>query len=311
MDLVQEEINVWFEPFALDVVNGFNRQIRPEEIVVRDLRGRDGGEEIIGVRHGAARTSTPANQLIADVLDHAPDVDYDANADLLHQLATTAVTTLAANLENPADLPSLMRQQGHAVAIEVYRQLQGHFRMSEPTYRQPDVLPFSSIIDWNFTALTQNGYKDYREVVLPRSAVSRYVYRGFEKACHFEYKFDSTPEKDFAQLLESNAAVLRWLRPAPQQFRLYWNQNASKYEPDFVVETADAIYLVEVKAANELNTPEVLDKMRAACTYCRYASEYTAAHNGKPWRYLLIPDNDIRTTDSFARFAADYRQCVD
>lgn len=312
MDLVQEEVKVWFEPFTLDVSNGqFNRQLRPEEIVVRGLRNRDGGQEIVGVRHGAANTSTPANQLIAEVLNHAPDVDYDDNAHLLHQLATVAVTTLSANLANPADLPSLMRQQGHSVAIEVYRQLQSHFRMSDPTYREPDVLPFSSIIDWNFTALTQNGYKDYRENVLPRNTVSRYVYRGFAKACHFEYKFDSTPEKDFAQMLEGDAVVLRWLRPAPRQFRLYWNQNANKYEPDFVVETATAIYIAEVKAANEITSAEVLDKARAACTYCRYASAYTSANGGKPWHYLLIPAEDIRTTDSFARFVADYRYGVE
>ena len=37
-------------------------------------------------------------------------------------------------------------------------------------------------------------------------------------------------------ILENSSSVIKWLRPAPNQFNIYWNKE-NKYEPDFVVET--------------------------------------------------------------------------
>lgn len=78
--------------------------------------------------------------------------------------------------------------------------------------------------------------------------IPKFVFRGFEKACHFEYKFDSKTEQDFAYVLENEVNVRRWLRPAPNQFRIYWDNNSKRYEPDFVVETTNCIYMIETKA---------------------------------------------------------------
>ncbi|MBK7573289.1 MAG: hypothetical protein IPI10_17410 [Bacteroidetes bacterium] len=77
-------------------------------------------------------------------------------------------------------------------------------------------------------------------------------------------------------ILESDREVLKWLRPAPNQFRIYWHHNSKIYEPDFVVETIDTIYLVETKRADEVHSPEVQAKAQAAVKYCNYATEYTA-----------------------------------
>jgi type III restriction enzyme len=33
--------------------------------------------------------------------------------------------------------------------------------------------------------------------------------------------------------------------------------------------------------------------------YCKYASEYTSANEGKPWKYVLIPHNAVQTNMSF------------
>jgi type III restriction enzyme len=150
------------------------------------------------------------------------------------------------------------------------------------------------------------GYKDYREVV-PPALVPKLVFRGFEKACHFEYKFDSKTELDLTFVLETDANVLKWLRPAPNQFRMYWDNNSKKYEPDFVVETNDAIYMVETKASNELNNDDVLQKTAAALTYCKNATEFTSQNGGKPWQYLLIPHTTVSKTVSFNFLIGNYR----
>lgn len=175
--------------------------------------------------------------------------------------------------------------------------------MSLPKYKIIGVV----IDDWNFSAL-KDGRRHYKDIITPTSLIPKLVFTGFEKACHFEYKFHSNPEKEFAYILETDTTVRKWLRPAPNQFRIYWASNSSRYYPDFVVETNKNIYLVETKAANELDSAEVQDKKRAAMQYCHYASHYTSSIGGKPWSYLLIPDNEVTQSSSFSCLVSRFEQ---
>lgn len=147
-------------------------------------------------------------------------------------------------------------------------------------------------------ALASNGFKDYRDTISPVSLVPKYVFTGFEKACHFEYKFDSNTEKELAFVLENDSTVINWLRPANSQFHIYWDNNSKRYEPDFVVETEDAIYMIEPKSKDKMQDSDVLQKAEAAKIYCQYATEYNLENGGKPWHYLLIPHDEINRTIS-------------
>ncbi len=82
--------------------------------------------------------------------------------------------------------------------------------------------------------------------------------------------------------------VKNWLRPNPLQFNIFYN-NGRRYEPDFVVETDNTIYLVEVKARNMMKDPDVLAKKERALQYCKIATDYGKANNFKEWKYLFIP----------------------
>jgi type III restriction enzyme len=66
-----------------------------------------------------------------------------------------------------------------------------------------------------------------------------------------------------------------------------------KHQPDFIVETADTIYMIEVKASNEINTEEVQDKKQAAESYCAYSTAYNLANGNKPWKYVIFPHDRI------------------
>jgi type III restriction enzyme len=89
---------------------------------------------------------------------------------------------------------------------------------------------------------------------------------------------------------------LKWLRPATNQFRIYWDNNSKRYEPDFIAKTENTIYMIETKAANEMQDGDVLAKKAAAEKYCKYATEYTLSNGGKSWKYLLIPHNQVSRT---------------
>jgi type III restriction enzyme len=303
IDLVQEEISVWFEDFDLDTISGFNYQPQGEEILVVELTG-ERKTDTIGVRHGAYSKDNPVQQIVSELIDY-PDVDYDENADLLFKLSQQAVKHIAEQLEDPSKLVLTVKQFRKHIALNIYQQMRTCFRISEPDYLEPKVLPFVKIEDWNFTALP-GSRRHYNEVISPTSLIPKLVFTGFKKACHLEYKFDSKTEKDFAFILENDKEVIKWMRPAPNQFRIYWANNSRQYYPDFVVETTDAIYMVETKAADQMQHAEVLDKKKAASRYCKHASEFTAQNEGKPWRYLLIPHDEVKVSGSFGYLVGSY-----
>ncbi|MBW6536851.1 MAG: hypothetical protein K0B11_17720, partial [Mariniphaga sp.] len=263
--------------------------------------------DTIGVRQGAFTKETPLNQLVSELINF-PEIDYDDNAELLNKLALQAINHLNNSLDDSKELPLLIRQYRKVIAGKIYDQMKQHFHVSEPDYGTPNVLPFVKIEDWNFTVVSGYGYKDYRETVTPVNTIPKYVFRGFEKACHFEYKFDSKTEKDHAYILENDKHVIKWLRPAPNQFRIYWANNSRQYYPDFVVETEDTLYLVETKAEDQMQASDVQSKKAAALKYCKYATEFTVANGGKPWKYMLVPHNEVTLSTGFKyleRFAID------
>ncbi len=72
--------------------------------------------------------------------------------------------------------------------------------------------------------------------------------------------------------------------------------------PDFVVETENAVLMVETKALNEMDNPQVLAKADAAIHWCRNASDYLLKHGGKEWRYLLISHNQVQEHNTLSSY---------
>jgi type III restriction enzyme len=294
MDLVQNEIQVSFDDFNLDIANFSYTQLNDE---ILRIGLKDKSYDVIEVKSGV-NFGNPEKLLIAELMNFS-EIDYDTNADLLHKLASQAVTELQTNLKNGEDIRKLVFQWRRLMADRIYIQMMRHFHLHESEYIKPNVKPFTRIEEWNFGVLRTEGYKDYREDNFPAIQVPKYVFRGFEKSCHFEYKFDSRTEQTLSYILENDTSVIKWLRPAPNQFRIYWQHNSKLYEPDFIAETKDCIYMIEAKAANEMNDADVKEKATAALKYCNYAAEFTAEHGGKPWKYALIPHDKIAKNSSF------------
>jgi type III restriction enzyme len=294
MDLVQGEVTASFDDFDLDS-SGFNYDQLNEEIVRIGLK--DKKMDFIDVKKGVYY-GKPEKLLISELINFS-EIDYDKNSDLLHKLAKQAIAELQSNLKDGEDMNTLVFQWRQLIANRIYLQMMENFKLHEPDYIKPNVKPFTKIEDWNFTTLKNEGRKDYRDDSFPASQVPKFVFRGFEKSSHFEYKFDSRTEQTLSFILENDKEVIKWLRPAPNQFRIYWKHNSRIYEPDFVVETAECIYLLEPKASNEVNSEDVQSKAHAALKYCKYATEYTAEYGGKPWKYVLIPHDQVTKTSSF------------
>ena len=289
----------WFEVFDLYTDLGFDFNPLSEEIMIVELTG-ERRTDSIGVVHGAFRRDSLSHQIVAELINYA-EIDYDETSELLFKLTAQALSYIQKRHPEPEQFKLVVKQFRKYIAAEIYKQMRANFRVSERAYNTPNVLPFVKIEDWNFTTLP-NGRRHYKDVVTPVSLIPKLVFTDFQKAGHLEYKFDSKTEKDFSYILENDQEVLKWLRLANNQFRIYWANNSKLYYPDFVVETAESIYMIQTKAADQMESAEVLDKMKAAKTYCNYASEFTEGHGGKPWKYMLIAHDEVSVTRSFGYF---------
>ncbi|MFN9025782.1 MAG: type III restriction endonuclease subunit R, partial [Akkermansiaceae bacterium] len=107
-------------------------------------------------------------------------------------------------------------------------------------------------------------------------------------------KFHSESERLLSMILEREAT--KWFKPAKGQFQIYYKSGADhpEYQPDFVAETATAIYMLEPKAKKDMEDPNVIAKMEAATRWCERASDHNAKHGGKPWHYALISHEKIK-----------------
>ncbi len=148
----------------------------------------------------------------------------------------------------------------------------------------------------NYAIDFSHGIKNITEE--PDTTISAIAYEGAKKSVTQQFKFDSNPERLFALACENSPEVVRWLRPAPKQFNITYNRG-KRYEPDFVVETDNMYYLVEVKDKRRLEDIDVVAKKDRALQYCRIASEYNKAHGHKEFRYLFIPHDEVSSNSSF------------
>jgi type III restriction enzyme len=138
--------------------------------------------------------------------------------------------------------------------------------------------------------------------------MAKYLFGGFDRCLYPVQKFDSDSERKLAVILERDA--IKWFKPAKGQFQIYYRQGADhlEYQPDFVAETADTIYMLEPKMRKEMEDPVVIAKKDSALEWCVNASNHAATYDGKPWRYLLIPHDEIASNITLTglsdRFAA-------
>lgn len=292
-------IRAGFRDFKLNT-SGL-RKFNPihDEIQIKTLQ--DQRDTIIGVINEQGAKDTHENMIVAKLLDY-DEVDYETHGDLLYRLASEMVAHLKTYLKSEEDLFNVILTQRTQMAEHIWQQMREHFYCEVDEYEVPIIKPFTTIEPHNYSHMRDAEPKDYKATVKTIAELKRTLFTGFKKACHSAYKFDSFGEHRFAQILEAEAEkeVQKWLRPAPRQFHLYWDHGTKLYEPDFVVENGETVWIVEVKAKSEIDSKEVQEKKRVALEFCKHATEFCKNYDAKKWGYLLIPDEEITLNKSFS-----------
>ncbi|MDL2263663.1 DEAD/DEAH box helicase family protein [Synergistaceae bacterium OttesenSCG-928-I11] len=299
------EVKRGFYDFSLETRN---MNWHPSDDTLLGTELQEGGETFTleTDKVAFAKVDTVDNEIVRHIIVH-DNVDYANCSNLIYSLIADAKRHFLSYLSDE-EAEKVMRDRQRTIAEIIYAQMNEHFYKEEVSYKAANMRPFTRIEPSFGGKFKTDEIYDLRTPMVASDVKSK-IFSGFRKAGHTLYKFHSDTERTFAVVLENDNAVLRWLRPAPRQFNIYWGPGGvSRYEPDFIVETVSKIYMCEPKASNKMRDADVLEKQIAAEEYCRAASEFNADNGGKPWKYLLISHDEIRPQSSFSYLAKQASQ---
>lgn len=294
----QQPVTTIFEDFDLDT-SKYNLEMSRRKILRQNLHDRT-DYEVFTRKSGSSLR--PALEQLIETLRNFDDIDYDETSDLLYKLVGQAIEAVRSNVPGIAEdsLNELINSYRQNLANDIYKQMKEHYRIIPGDFKITKVLPFTRILDQSII-VNNWGIRDFHESLpTPKSTVTKYVYVGFNKSYYTWYRFDSSTELDFAFIIEADAQILKWIRPVPNQLNLFWSNNSKRYEPDFIVETSDTIYMCETKADKDIYASDVLAKAKAAQEFCKRVTDFTSKHNGKPWKYIIIPHTIVNRNYTFA-----------
>ena len=241
-----------------------------------------------------------AEKFILEYLREKPEIDYEKCSDQLFKHITDVVNHYK-NKYGENGMRNIVMMYKRDIANRIYKQMMQHF------YCKNGFITEEVVGNRDYNIHPAYGFAErvslYAEYSMKIKSV---LFDGIKKGVFSEAKFDSEPELILARVLERDDDVKNWLRPADNEFNITYN-HGREYRPDFVVETNDMIYLVEVKGENMLSDPDVIAKKERAVEYCSAASRWGKANGYKNWQYLFIPSKQISSSSSFRHLAEQFK----
>jgi type III restriction enzyme len=231
--------------------------------------------------------------LVRSLIDFE-DISYDDQSDLLYDLSSQVIAHLGTYLKTDDDIRNVVLYHQKQLAGFIHAQMLEHQTKMDSDFEVKISRGFTALKETAFTADDRAEPVNFRVSQFDKSKIGRMLFTGFSKCLYPLVKFDSDTERRFSVILEQES--LKWFKPAKGQFQIVYpdGNGISEYVPDFVAETSDAIYMIETKAENQIHSPEVKAKKKAAEVWCAYASKHNAQNSGKPWKYLLIPHESVK-----------------
>ncbi|MCM1288021.1 MAG: DEAD/DEAH box helicase family protein [Clostridium sp.] len=226
----------------------------------------------------------PENMLAVSLLDSIPEFDSD-DAEFILDVVEQYLALIEGSVD---DKKKIVRRYATVIVNDLKSQIYASKEEStEFVYKvQKDLIVFGSFVK-NMKA---DGRLHFKKEVPDKKNIKHYLFEGYKKSYYSENAFDSDDERRLSVVLEEDDEVVRFIKPPLNQLGLFYRA-AKQYNPDFLVETKDKKYMIEVKATNQTDNEEVQEKAKAAIKWCKCASEVDA--DGKSWEYRLIPSDKI------------------
>lgn len=282
------EVSTGFHPFKLDV-SGLHLQPSEREIVIQSLQTNEQRHLASQVRQNESRLE---DYIVRELVEF-DDIDYFSQAELLYELAEQMVAHLKTYLTEEADVVNVLDGHRQTIGKVIHAQMMAHFWEKASSYEVKVSRGFTELRPCNYTASASQPVQLIRDTLAEVSKIRQMLFGGFAKCLYPLQKFDSDTERRFAVILERDA--LKWFKPAKGQFQIFYKLGTEQpeYVPDFVIETDSVILMAETKARDDMQSTEVIAKADAAVQWCKHASDYAASVGGKPWKYLLVPHDEV------------------
>ena len=295
------EVKSGFKPFTLEL-DTLRYPAVSDELWIQHLRTHQ--LEIVALGRGGIEEARLEDYIVSGLMDF-DDICYDDHADLLYDLAAQTVRHFRGYLSDD-DARKVLRCYQRPIAQFIHAQMQAHYWEDAAGYEVKISKGFTELKQSAYTCVVREPPTDYRVAPADKSNMAKYLFGGFQRCLYPVQKFDSDAERKLAVILERDA--LKWFRPAKGQFQIFYRHVGDhlEYQPDFVAESIDTLFMLEPKASNQMDDPVVLAKQESALQWCANAPDHTANHGGKPWRYLLIPHDEIAENHTLAGLAARF-----
>lgn len=232
----------------------------------------------------------PENMLAVSLLEEIPEFSSD-DAEFILDVVNQYLSLIE---ETDEDKKKIVRRY----AIVIVNDLRGQIYASKEENTefvfnvQKDLIVFGTFVK----NMKIDGRLNYKKNVPDKKNIRQYLFEGYKKSYYAENAFDSDDERRFSVILEEDSEVIRFIKPPLNQLGLFYRA-AKQYNPDFLVETNDKKYMIEVKAANQTDNDDVQEKAKAAIKWCECASKVDA--DCKIWEYRLIPGDKVIIGNTF------------
>lgn len=233
-------------------------------------------------------------KIILEILRTKPEIDYEKCSILLFKLISQVLEHYE-NKYGTHNMKNIVMMNKKDISNRIYQQMirADHF------YAENELLEETVVGTRDYNLSQTYTWKDKLDLYANyQDNIRSIMFKGIKKAVFSTAKFDSYPELIFARIIEREDEVINWLRPAQTEFNITYNRGRH-YVPDFVVETEEAYYIVEVKGEDKLNDPDVIAKGKRAIQYCNVVSKWAKENGRKEWKYVFIPSKEITTYSSF------------
>ncbi len=272
------------------------------ELYTQNLIDMSERKEIKGVEKLNFEALNPA-KVILELLKQKPEIDYESCSDLLKKLISQVINHFASK-HTESDTKNIVMMYCKDISNKIYLQMMQHFYRDNTLLRE-EVMSVSGANKKQTSRykFECNLYDTFKEKWF--GSIKSVLFTGIKKGVFSSAVFDSEQEHILARIMEMDNDVLNWLRPAKTEFNIYYN-HGKRYEPDFVIETKDSIFLTEVKDSSKLNDADVIAKKNRGIQFCKTVSEWAKANNFKEWKYLLIPHDQIRENSSFKNLTTQF-----
>ena len=224
------------------------------------------------------------NTLACMLLDSISELSYE-NADLIINVVEQYLAQIPGDEE---DKRKIVRRYASLIIADIRKQIYAHMEQitNDAVSIQKDLILFRKFVK----NIKEDGKVRYDKPFSDKGDIKKYLFTGYKKSYYPSNGFDSDSERLFSIILEEDPDVIRWIKPPLNQLGLFWKAG-QQYTPDFLVETTNGKFMVEVKALKDVTSEEVQSKAREGIKWCRFAS--TVDPDNKPWEYKLVSDDNI------------------